>query len=247
MRMKKLSLNGEWRLDIPNTEFQNVAARVPGSVYSDLLKAGLIPDPYWRDNETEALKLMEHDFIYRHSFDVSETLLGCDALLLRCEGLDTLATVELNGAVVGRADNMHRTWEWDVSPLLRAGRNEISVTFASPTRYIREQYAVNRADGTSDAMTGFPNLRKACPMPASGGTSPYWAWNRPGWARCGSDSGMRRAGCSWPWRPKSPKIARSFPSSSPRMGRRISFPARSKTHSYGGPTAWANSRSTPCG
>ena len=159
--MKKLSLNGEWRLDIPDTEFQSVAARVPGSVYSDLLNAGLIPDPYWRDNEMEALKLMEHDFIYTRAFDVPGDLLQCDALLLRCEGLDTLATVELNGAVLGRADNMHRTWEWDAAPLLRAGENEIRVTFASPTRYIREQYAVNRADGTSDAMTGFPNLRKA--------------------------------------------------------------------------------------
>ena len=159
--MKKLSLNGEWRLDIPGTEFQSVAARVPGSVYSDLLNAGLIPDPYWRDNETEALKLMEHDFVYTRAFDVPGDLLQCDALLLRCEGLDTLATVELNGAVLGRADNMHRTWEWDAAPLLRAGENEIRVTFASPTRYIREQYAVNRADGTSDAMTGFPNLRKA--------------------------------------------------------------------------------------
>ena len=134
---------------------------MPGSVYHDLLTAGAIEDPFWRDNENEALKLMEHRFVYFRKFDVSPEMLMCDALLLRCEGLDTLAEVRLNGAPAGRADNMHRVWEFDVKGLLRAGENEISVTFDSPTRYIRESYALSRADGTSDAMTGFPNLRKA--------------------------------------------------------------------------------------
>ena len=62
--MKKLSLNGAWTLDIPDTAFCSVPAQVPGSVYHDLLCAKLIPDPFYRDNETEALKLMEHDFVY---------------------------------------------------------------------------------------------------------------------------------------------------------------------------------------
>ena len=31
---------------------------------------------------------------------------------LRCEGLDTIADIELNGQAVGHAENMHRTWEF---------------------------------------------------------------------------------------------------------------------------------------
>ncbi len=163
--MQKLSLNGAWTLDVidENGEkvFGNVPATVPGSVYHDLLTAGLIPDPFWRDNEVEALKLMEHSFRYARSFEVPDALPGCDRVLLRCEGLDTLADIEINGAPVGSADNMHRTWEFDAKPFLKPGLNEIAVAFRSPTKYIRQAYAACRCDGSSDAMVGFPHLRKA--------------------------------------------------------------------------------------
>lgn len=159
--MKTMSLNGAWSLTIPGTDFGLVPAQVPGSVYHDLLSAGRIPDPFFRDNENEALKLMEHDFLYARGFTADAALLACEAVFLRCEGLDTLAEISLNGAAVGRADNMHRIWEYDVKALLREGENRIEIRFSSPTKYIREAYAENPADGSSDAMVGFPLLRKA--------------------------------------------------------------------------------------
>ena len=159
--MKTLTLNGAWVLDIPGSRFPRVSATVPGSVYHDLLAAGQIEDPFYRDNENEALKIMDNDFVYSRDFTVPAELLECDAVLLRCEGLDTLATVTVNGTVVGTAKNMHRIYEFDVKPVLKAGENHISVRFDSPTRYIKKSYAESKADGSSDAMVGFPNLRKA--------------------------------------------------------------------------------------
>ena len=159
--MRQLSLNGPWTLDIPGSAFTAVPAEVPGSVYHALLAAGRIPDPFCRDKETEALKLMEYDFHYSRAFQADGELLDCGAVLLRCEGLDTLAAVYINGAEAGRADNMHRVWEFDVKDLLREGENNIAVHFASPTKFIRESYAADPADGTADAMEGFPSLRKA--------------------------------------------------------------------------------------
>ena len=159
--MKTLSLNGAWLLDIPGSQFPRINAAVPGSVYHDLLTAGQIPDPFYRDNENEALKIMDHDFIYSRDFEVSPELLSCDRVLLRCEGLDTLATVTVNGTQVGAANNMHRIWEFDVKGVVKTGRNHICVKFDSPTRFIKEAYAASPADGTSDAMVGFPLLRKA--------------------------------------------------------------------------------------
>ena len=158
--MQKLSLNGEWTLTVSGWD-HTVRGQVPGSVYHDLLTAGDIPDPFYRDNETAALKLMEHDFVYARDFEVPQALLACDRVLLRCEGLDTLAEISVNGVAVGAADNMHRTGEYDVKGVLRPGRNRIAVTLRSPTRYIRAAYAESRADGTTDAMVGFPHLRKA--------------------------------------------------------------------------------------
>ena len=161
MPVKKLSLNGAWTLEIPGSAFGPVPAQVPGSVYHDLLSAGRIEDPFWRDNENEALRLMENEFVYSRSFSVGAELLGCDAVILRCEGLDTIAVIRVNGIPAGTADNMHRIWEFDVRDLLREGDNDITVRFSSPTKYIREAYALSRADGSSDAMVGFPLLRKA--------------------------------------------------------------------------------------
>ena len=75
--------------------------------------------------------------------------------------MDTLAAIALNENPVGAADNMHRTWLFDVKPFLKAGENEISILLSSPTKFIREAYAEHRIEGSSDAMEGFPYLRKA--------------------------------------------------------------------------------------
>jgi len=158
--MIQYPLDGAWRMRIEGAE-EDIPAVVPGSVYSDLLQAGRMEDPYWRDNETQAFALMENNFIYTRSFTADDALRLSDAVLLRCEGLDTLARVSINGEPAGAACNMHRIWEFDVKRLLRAGENRIEVRFASPTKYIREAYAKSRADGTGDCTTGFPLLRKA--------------------------------------------------------------------------------------
>ena len=76
--MKKLSLNGAWTLEIPGSAFGPVPAQVPGSVYHDLLTAGCIPDPFWRDNENDALKLMENDFVYTRRFAADAAMLASD-------------------------------------------------------------------------------------------------------------------------------------------------------------------------
>ena len=73
--MEKLTLNGAWTLDIPGSAFPQIPAAVPGSVYHDLLTAGQIPDPFYRDNENEALKIMDNDFVYSRSFTVPASLL----------------------------------------------------------------------------------------------------------------------------------------------------------------------------
>ncbi len=158
--MQKHSLGGDWMLRIDGEEGAYPAV-VPGSVYADLLRAGRIDDPYYRDNEEAALSVMEHDFVITRSFDVPASLLRCDALLLRCDGLDTLAVVTVNGTAVGAADNMHRTYEFPLDGLLRETGNTVEIRFASPTKWIREAYAKSPYEGSPDAMRGFVHLRKA--------------------------------------------------------------------------------------
>jgi beta-mannosidase len=112
-------------------------ATVPGCVHTDLLRAGAIPDPYWATNEAGLQWIDERDWEYAADFEVDAGLLAEDALELVADGLDTLATVRVNGRLVARTENMFIGFRWDVKPLLRAGSNAVSIRFASATRYIR--------------------------------------------------------------------------------------------------------------
>lgn len=135
-------------------------ASVPGSVYHDLMQNGKMDDPFWRDNFPKALKRMDHDYEYKTEFAADKALFKSDAVLLRFEGIDTVADIFLNGEKLGHTENMHRTFEFEVKDLLKEEGNELRVLLHSPTRFIKEEYKHNVADGSEEAMVGFANLRK---------------------------------------------------------------------------------------
>ena len=138
--VQTIDLCGEWRVRQAGKR-RTVPATVPGNIHTDLLDAGRIPDPFYRDNEQKLMWIGEADWIYTRAFDVPAGTLDRDRVLLRCEGLDTLAAIRINGRRVGAADNMFRTWEFDVKRALRAGRNTIEVRLASPLRRARREQA----------------------------------------------------------------------------------------------------------
>ncbi|MBL8134966.1 MAG: glycoside hydrolase family 2 protein [Anaerolineae bacterium] len=147
--MEKLSLNGQWslwRIDQPDDV---IAAQVPGCVHTDLLDAGRIPDPYFRDNETRLQWISAVDWLYERRFEVTPDLLRHERVLLRCHGLDTIAALSLNGVEIARTDNMYRTWEFDVKAHLRAGENTIRVHFSAPVPYVEQM------DAERGAMPGW--------------------------------------------------------------------------------------------
>lgn len=137
-----------------------LGAYVPGSVYTDLLKNGKMEDPFWKDNENQALALMEDDYEYETCFSGSNLLQG-RRIWLRFEGLDTIADIYVNDELVGQAENMHRIWEYDVTDVMREGENILRVYFHSPLRYIRDAYEIRPTRGSEDAMEGFVHIRKA--------------------------------------------------------------------------------------
>ena len=113
-------------------------ALVPGDVVADLLRAKRVPDPFQGENEQHLLWIGESDWAYARSFQVPASLLREEYVLLQCDGLDTFATVQINGTTVATTDNMHRAYAWDVKPLLRAGNNTIRVVFRSVNDYTRD-------------------------------------------------------------------------------------------------------------
>lgn len=158
--MEQILLNNNWTMRRTD-ESEIISASVPGSVYGDLLNAGKMPDPFWKDNEIEALKLMDYDYEYSLKFDCPASFMGLSKVDLVFEGLDTLADIFLNGNKLGHVENMHRTWEFSIKDLLLSEDNELKVIFYSPTKYIKDAYDKAPTRGTEDAMDGFVHIRKA--------------------------------------------------------------------------------------
>lgn len=126
--------SASWRFRDASRKSAWHAAVVPGCVHRDLRRAGLIPDPFVGTNELDLQWIEHHDWEYAATFTVSAAVLAEETVELVCDGLDTLATVTLNGRVVARTDNMFIGWRWEVKPHLRRGRNELRIRFASVGR-----------------------------------------------------------------------------------------------------------------
>src|SRR4051812_346297 len=72
-------------------------ASVPGTVHTDLLQANQIADPFWGQNEQDVQWVGDADWLYRCRFDIPEGALKSSQVDLCFDGLDTFATVWLNG------------------------------------------------------------------------------------------------------------------------------------------------------
>ena len=107
-------------------------AQVPGDVHLDLLRNGLIPDPFYRDNEAKLQWIENADWEYRETLNVPAALLQHTHVELVFDGLDAYCRVALNGQPVLTADNMFRTWRVDAKALLHPGANTLLVSFPSP-------------------------------------------------------------------------------------------------------------------
>ncbi|MEI2726742.1 MAG: hypothetical protein V9H26_25505 [Verrucomicrobiota bacterium] len=154
------SLTGYWQFrQIGQDDW--LPATVPGGVHTDLMAAGRIPDPFVGDNELRVAWVAESDWEYRRSVTIDPDVRSQERVLLVCDGLDTLATVILNGTELGQTDNMFRRYRWDVKHLLHDGANELVVRFASPVRYITERQAERPLINVSQGIAGAPYLRKA--------------------------------------------------------------------------------------
>ncbi len=118
-------LAGRWTLT-DETGTHGCDWDLPGDAITALHAAGLIPDPYAGRNEYDLRWIADREWTARRTFTLDRT--GVDLVL---SGLDTVATVRVNGAVVLRAENSFRSHRADLSQVARAGENDIAITFHS--------------------------------------------------------------------------------------------------------------------
>jgi beta-mannosidase len=107
-------------------------AQFPTNVHLDLLHHKLIPDPYIGKNELDVQWVGEKAWIYKTTFPTPALDHGAKAILA-FDGLDTFATVALNGEVILETENMFVPERVDVTKALSKGgnQNELVITFDS--------------------------------------------------------------------------------------------------------------------
>jgi beta-mannosidase len=107
-------------------------------MYETLIRSGEIPDPYVGENEWEATRLSDEDTVFERAVSLAEPPREGEKTLLRFAGLDTLAEVYWDGELLGKADNMHRTWEFSLDGRDGAGEHRLRILFRSPSVYVTE-------------------------------------------------------------------------------------------------------------
>jgi beta-mannosidase len=117
-----------------------IDASVPGDVHRALMAAGRIEDPFYDRNEEKCAWMEEREWWYRLSFDGLAEPPGPDErLLLIFHGLDTFATIWLNGEELGRHRNMFREAVFDVGGRVRPGEpNTLALCFERPLDHAGE-------------------------------------------------------------------------------------------------------------
>jgi len=145
-------------------------AHVPGVVQTDLFKDGLIPDPFYQDNDTRLQWIGLTDWEYRTTFQADAATLAHDHVDLVFEGLDTYADVYVNDQVALHGDNMFRRWRVSVKSLLKTGPNTLRIVFHSPIEsmipkvkalpYILPSVTTNNTGNEENVATA-PYTRKA--------------------------------------------------------------------------------------
>ncbi|XP_014371911.2 beta-mannosidase [Papilio machaon] len=128
-RIDLASKRVNWTLSNNKTQ---ISAKVPGGVYTDLQRAGIIDDILSGFNDIQTRWVAYDTWTYKTNFQVSEKDVQSPVANLVFEGVDTIAFIELNDVPIGTTQNMFVRYVFDIKEHLKIGLNELKVTFASP-------------------------------------------------------------------------------------------------------------------
>ncbi|MFC7063363.1 beta-mannosidase [Halobacillus seohaensis] len=148
-----MNLTSEWKLQWfePNTmnpleisapyyiDHFWMTTNVPGDVHSTLIDKNLIEDPFVGHNDLKCRWIEEKEWWYRTTFHWEDNCNDEECLELNFEGLDTYATVFLNGLEIGSTANMLVEHTFDISDEIRKGKNVLAVKFDPLSVHIAEK------------------------------------------------------------------------------------------------------------
>ena len=151
-----IDLDGVWKMTssgsisrLKNGEGWDNAidAEVPGSIYTALMKAGVIDDPYLSDNMKSANSQSQKNWYLSRTFNYS----GSGNNVKLCfEGVCNVADFYLNGTKIGSHEGMFGGPYIDVSSVINQGSN-LLVVHLKPAKDYMQTVVFNWARGAASA------------------------------------------------------------------------------------------------
>lgn len=165
-----IDLCGLWSVTSTDAVYKT-EVQVPGSLIESLEKDGHFGAEgiFYRENNRAAVAVMHRGFVFSRSIFIdSSFFLASDEarFYLEADGLDTLATLYINGKRIADTQNMHRRYRFLLDGVLQSGENSIEIHFADALQYVSEAQKKRELWhsfwGMNDyAFQGFNRIRKS--------------------------------------------------------------------------------------
>lgn len=116
-----------------------IETNVPADVHTILKDNHLIEDPFYAHNDLKCRWVEEKEWWFRKTFQWEPAQNKNERQVLTFHGLDTFATIYLNGLEVGSTENMFIAHSFDVTRLLDTGRNTLAVKFDPVAKHVGDK------------------------------------------------------------------------------------------------------------
>ena len=138
-----------------------IPAVVPGNFELDMVRAGLLEDPYWGSNITKLRALEDRHLFYRTAFDLP-SLASNEMAVLTFDGIDTVFDAYINGEWVHGGENMFISYEIPLNKYisLKPTGNEL-IIHIHPTMIEAQRNVIPPSAGTFLFGYGSLYARKA--------------------------------------------------------------------------------------
>jgi beta-mannosidase len=111
-----------------------------GSVQEALCQQGILPDPFYGENEKLYQWIEEHQWNVRSRFFLSEEMFNATEVELDFPCIDTYASIFINKKNVLEAENYFHPYHIEIRDQLVLGYNEIEAVFTPPVLYHKTTY-----------------------------------------------------------------------------------------------------------
>ncbi|MFY4774770.1 beta-mannosidase [Metabacillus sp. RGM 3146] len=141
-KIRQFDVGGARDLEVASPEYIDyfwMTATVPGDVHSTIIDRNLIDDPFYGHNDLKCQWVEEKVWWYRSTFEFHDDIQQGERYELIFEGLDTFATVYLNGVELGSTENMFISHTFEVARELKKGKNVLAVRFDPVHVHVKEK------------------------------------------------------------------------------------------------------------